>query len=279
MSDLLCSGWFPYLMAFLIGLATAWWIWSGRKAAAPVIEREAAPQPVVTAPEPVAVEVEAPSVIPEVAAVAAVAAAPLVAAAVAKPKAKAAPKTKAEPKAAPAPVKAKAAPKVTAPKVTAPKAKVAAVAAPLVAAAAVVKAVPKAAPKAKVAEAPKPKVAVAKPVAVKATPAPKPKAEPKPKAVAKPKPAPKPVIPDNLELLKGIGPKLNGLLKSLGVTSFEQVANWTATDIADIDAKLGAFAGRIQRDNWVDQAKLLSKGDVAGFEKKYGSLGSEIKKG
>jgi predicted flap endonuclease-1-like 5' DNA nuclease len=69
------------------------------------------------------------------------------------------------------------------------------------------------------------------------------------------------------------------MLKSLGITSFAQVANWTAADIAEVDAKLGAFAGRINRDNWVDQARLLVEGDVDGFEKKYGALGSEIAKG
>lgn len=86
----------------------------------------------------------------------------------------------------------------------------------------------------------------------------------------------KPKIPDNLELLKGVGPKLNALLKSLGVTTFDQVANWSAADVKDVDSRLGSFAGRITRDNWVDQAKLLSKGDVAAFEKKYGSLGAKI---
>ena len=77
-------------------------------------------------------------------------------------------------------------------------------------------------------------------------------------------------------MLKGVGPKLNTLLKSLGVTSFEQVAAWNAADIAEIDSKLGNFAGRISRDNWVDQAKLLSAGDIKTFEKRYGALGSEI---
>jgi predicted flap endonuclease-1-like 5' DNA nuclease len=68
------------------------------------------------------------------------------------------------------------------------------------------------------------------------------------------------------------------MLKGLGVTSFAQVASWTAADVAEMDGKLGAFAGRITRDNWVDQAQLLSAGDVTGFEKKYGALGSEIKR-
>jgi len=95
---------------------------------------------------------------------------------------------------------------------------------------------------------------------------------------ATPKKTAKTVIPNDLELLKGVGPKLNNLLKSNGVKSFEQIAAWKAADIKAIDAKLGNFSGRITRDNWVDQAKLLTKGDVKGFEKKYGSLGSEIKK-
>ena len=108
--------------------------------------------------------------------------------------------------------------------------------------------------------------AVAKPVAAKAktakVPAPKaaskaaaPKpAAPKPK-VAKPAAKAKVAVPDNLELLKGLGPKVNTMLKSLGVTSFAQVASWTTADVAEIDGKLGAFAGRISRDNWIDQAK------------------------
>ena len=50
-------------------------------------------------------------------------------------------------------------------------------------------------------------------------------------------------------------------------------------DVAEIDGKLGAFAGRISRDNWIDQAKYLEAGDVAGFEKKYGALGGEVAKG
>ena len=119
--------------------------------------------------------------------------------------------------------------------------------------------------------------AAAKPVAEKAKTEKAPKAklekvEKAPKAKAA-KPAPPSSIPDNLELIKGLGPKVNNLLNGLGVTSFAQVANWTDADVADIDAQLGAFAGRITRDNWIDQAQLLAAGDIAGFEKKYGALG------
>lgn len=78
--------------------------------------------------------------------------------------------------------------------------------------------------------------------------------------------------PDNLLRMKGVGPKLNQLLIELGVTRYEQIANWSDADIAAIDAKLGNFRGRPIRDQWVDQAKYLAAGDNAGFEGKYGKL-------
>ena len=249
MFELITANWPVFLVAFLIGIATAWWAWARYHVAAdgvaPVVEVPAVTPAPVVAPK---IAVAEPVAVPVAAAVPA--------ALMATAKAKPAPKPKV---AAPKAVAPKAAaPKATAPKVAvkpaAPKAKVAA-------------------PKTKPVEAPKTAPVAKAKVETKAKPA----AAPKP--AAKPKAAPKIVIPDNLELLKGVGPKLNTMLKGLGVSSFEQVANWSAADIREIDSKLGAFAGRISRDNWIDQAKLLVKGDVAGFEKKYGALGSEIKKG
>jgi predicted flap endonuclease-1-like 5' DNA nuclease len=73
--------------------------------------------------------------------------------------------------------------------------------------------------------------------------------------------------------LKGLGPKAAGILAGLGVTRFEQIAAWNDADIAAIDAQMGAFAGRITRDRWVDQAKLLASGDTAAFEAEFGALG------
>ena len=77
---------------------------------------------------------------------------------------------------------------------------------------------------------------------------------------------------DDLTRIKGVGPKLRDLLASLGVTRFEQVASWSEADIDRIDAQLGQFEGRIRRDNWVDQAKLLAAGDTAGYESRFGKL-------
>ncbi|GGJ54666.1 hypothetical protein CDQ92_18170 [Sphingopyxis bauzanensis] len=107
-----------------------------------------------------------------------------------------------------------------------------------------------------------------------------------PTAAAEPAPAPQPAPTpapevteakaDNLQLLKGVGPKMVALLGGLGVTSFQQIANWTDADVAAIDPQLGAFQGRIARDNIVDQASYLARGDKGGFEAKYGALSGEL---
>lgn len=85
-------------------------------------------------------------------------------------------------------------------------------------------------------------------------------------------PAPEPTEGDDLRRLKGVGPKIVALLHADGITRYAQIAAWTDADLAAIDAKLGSFAGRPTRDNWVDQARLLAAGDIAGYEAKYGKL-------
>ena len=83
--------------------------------------------------------------------------------------------------------------------------------------------------------------------------------------------------PDNLMDVKGIGPALNKLLVSLGVTRFDQIAAWTSEHVAIVDGHLGAFKGRIERDSWVVQARLLADGAVEEFERRFGTIGSEHK--
>ena len=131
----------------------------------------------------------------------------------------------------------------------------------------------KAAPKA--AAKPAAKKAAAKPAPAENAAIPEEPTVPPPPA-AKPSSAPAKSGGDNLQLLKGVGPKLVVLLNGLGVTSFQQIADWTDADIARIDPQLGAFQGRIARDNIVDQAGYLARGDKAGFETKYGALGGEL---
>ena len=125
------------------------------------------------------------------------------------------------------------------------------------------------------APAPTPPPAPAAPVASEPAAA-EPEPTPAPPATPAPPPAAIPSAADNLQLLKGVGPKMVGLLGGLGVTRFEQIAAWTEADIAHIDPQLGAFQGRIARDNIVDQAGYLARGDKAGFEAKYGALGGEL---
>jgi predicted flap endonuclease-1-like 5' DNA nuclease len=77
---------------------------------------------------------------------------------------------------------------------------------------------------------------------------------------------------DDLKRIKGVGPKLEKLLNGLGVTSYSQIAAWDDDEIDRIDAQLGAFAGRIRRDDWPTQARYLDSGDMAAFEGRFGRL-------
>lgn len=79
-----------------------------------------------------------------------------------------------------------------------------------------------------------------------------------------------PVQGDDLSRIKGLGPKLVTRLRELGVTTYAQIATWDDADIARIDAQLGRFEGRIERDDWVTQAKLLMIGNEAEYEAKFG---------
>lgn len=81
---------------------------------------------------------------------------------------------------------------------------------------------------------------------------------------------PAPDSGDDLTRIKGVGPKLVTLLRENGVTSFAQIAAWDDAEIDRIDAKLGRFQGRIRRDSWVEQAKLLGGGDISAYEAKFG---------
>jgi large subunit ribosomal protein L21 len=64
---------------------------------------------------------------------------------------------------------------------------------------------------------------------------------------------------DDVKLIGGVGPALEKKLAEAGVTSLNQIAQWTAEDIAAFDEKLN-FKGRIDREDWVGQAKDLIAG-------------------
>ena len=77
---------------------------------------------------------------------------------------------------------------------------------------------------------------------------------------------------DDLTRIKGVGPKLAARLGELGVTGFAQIAGWDEAAIDRIDAELGRFQGRIRRDDWVEQARLLAAGDTAQYQTRFGRL-------
>lgn len=77
---------------------------------------------------------------------------------------------------------------------------------------------------------------------------------------------------DDLEQLKGVGPKLAAMLKAHGLTRFEQVARLTSSELERLDQDLGPFRGRLLRDRVIEQADYLARGDVDGFEQHFGKL-------
>jgi len=72
--------------------------------------------------------------------------------------------------------------------------------------------------------------------------------------------------------LKGLGPKVAAQLGALGVSTVGQMAALSESEAQGIDAQLGNFTGRMGRDRWIEQARLLAAGDKAGFEAVFGKL-------
>lgn len=79
--------------------------------------------------------------------------------------------------------------------------------------------------------------------------------------------------PDNLQLLKGVGPKLAAQLNANGITRYDQLARLSGREVELLDERMGAFRGRIARDRLVEQACYLERGDKDGFEAVFGKLG------
>ena len=74
--------------------------------------------------------------------------------------------------------------------------------------------------------------------------------------------------PDDLKQIKGVGPKLEQLLNSMGFYHFDQIAGWGADEVAWVDDNLKGFKGRVTRDNWVEQAKSLAAGGATELSKR-----------
>ncbi|MEZ5912862.1 MAG: NADH:ubiquinone oxidoreductase [Paracoccaceae bacterium] len=114
------------------------------------------------------------------------------------------------------------------------------------------------------------------PAAAVSTPEPAPKPAPKPAQAARPAAAaassgpellgkPRGGVADDLKKIKGVGPKFETVLNKAGVWHFDQIASWSEADIAHVDELLEGFKGRIARDGWVEQARLLAAGGSTEF--------------
>ena len=109
----------------------------------------------------------------------------------------------------------------------------------------------------------------AKPAAAKA-------AKPAAEKTAKPAAADKPAVlakardggPDDLKMIKGVGPVLEKALHENGVFHFDQVAAWKIKDARWFDENVKGANGRVIRDEWIKQAKILAKGGTTAFSNK-----------
>lgn len=73
---------------------------------------------------------------------------------------------------------------------------------------------------------------------------------------------------DNLKEIKGVGPKLESLLHELGIYHFDQIAGWSSAEVAWMDENLKGFRGRVSRDDWIGQARILAAGGETEFSKR-----------
>ena len=85
----------------------------------------------------------------------------------------------------------------------------------------------------------------------------------RPEAIARPEAV------DDLKLISGVGPKIEETLHELGVFTFKQVSSWKKAEREWVDGYL-SFHGRIEREEWVKQAKALAKGGVEEYIKVFG---------
>lgn len=63
--------------------------------------------------------------------------------------------------------------------------------------------------------------------------------------------------PDDLKRISGIGPKLEAKLNQLGIYNYKQISGWTEAEANQINESIGSIPGRILRDNWIGQARIL----------------------
>lgn len=79
--------------------------------------------------------------------------------------------------------------------------------------------------------------------------------------------APRDGKPDDLKRISGVGPKIEGILNGLGIYHYDQIANWSPGQVDWVDEHL-KFKGRIAREGWIDQAKILAANGETDFSRR-----------
>lgn len=72
---------------------------------------------------------------------------------------------------------------------------------------------------------------------------------------------------DDLKRIRGIGVLIEKRLNAIGIRRYEQIANWTSGDIDRVSRML-EFKGRIERESWVEQARILASGGQTEFSRR-----------
>jgi predicted flap endonuclease-1-like 5' DNA nuclease len=83
---------------------------------------------------------------------------------------------------------------------------------------------------------------------------------------------------DKLQRISGVGPKNEKVLHNLGFFHFDQIAAWSPAEVEWVDDHL-KFNGRIKREEWTKQCKLLAAGKEEEFSKLFGTGGMKNKSG
>lgn len=78
--------------------------------------------------------------------------------------------------------------------------------------------------------------------------------------------------PDDLQKLKGVGPKFAAMLGERGIIRFDQLAKLSPGQVETLDAEMGPFRGRFASDRIIEQADYLARGDLDGYKAKFGNL-------
>ena len=72
---------------------------------------------------------------------------------------------------------------------------------------------------------------------------------------------------DDLKRIRGIGVVVEKKLHALGIVSYHQIAEWGAADIDRVSEALD-FKGRVERENWIAQARILAGGGQTDFSRR-----------